>query len=130
MSTPSLFDYINDISFKKDYLFEEDDRKNYNQFMINRGLAQHVDTLMFANEMNKRSQLNDEMHHDFLFYSISSKKRYGKWVKADTTDTDLVAFLQDKYAINQETAMLYLKLSDKNEIKQLKKESEKKGGKA
>jgi len=128
MSEPSLFDYLNDISTHKQYIFDPSSNQNYNAFMINRGLGQHIDTIMLANEMNKRSNISKEMHHDFLFYSVDAKKRYGKWAKQDTTDLDLLEYLQIKYTINKEHALEYLEMLDKTEAKQLKIESEQKGG--
>lgn len=127
---PSLFDYLNDISTNKNYIFDPNDaNKNYSAFMINRGLAQHIDTILLANEANKRS-FSKLMHHDFLFYSVDSKKRYGKWAKADTTDFDLLDYLKEKYVINHSVAIEYMAILDKKELKELKLESQRKGGKA
>jgi len=129
MAAPSLFDYLNDISYSKDYIIDFNDCSNYNQYMINRGLQQHLDTVLLANEMNKRPSLSKELHHDFLFYAVESRKRYGKWSKENTPDLDLIAFIQDKYCINKQHAIEYFELLDKTEVKQLKKLSEQKGGK-
>lgn len=126
---PSLFDYLGDLTTKKNYIFEQDASKNYNIFMINRGLAQHLDTILLANEMNKKPSLSKLLHHDYLFYSIDAKPRYGKWAKADKTDEDLIEFVKKKYCVNQSVALEYLKLYDKEELKALKLESERTGGK-
>jgi hypothetical protein len=126
---PSLFDYLNDISTEKKYLFDSEVNKNYNTFMINRGLAQHIDTIMYANEVNKRPSMSKRMAHDFLFYSIEPKKRYGKWVKSEIEDEDLLKLLKEMYSINDEVACMYLRLSDKEELKSLVKKFNSKGGK-
>lgn len=128
MSEPSIFDYLTDISEKKKYILDPNDSKNYNPFMINRGLGQHLDTILLADEMNKRCGVSKLMHHDFLFYSVDAKRRYGKWAKQDTNDLDLLSYLQSKYTINKEHALEYLEMLDKTEVKQLKIESEQKGG--
>lgn len=127
---PSLFDYLKDITYDKAYLFDpEDSNKGYVPFMVNRGLAQHLDTILLANETNKMGGLSKQFHHDYLFYSVDKKKRYGKWAKADTTDSDLLEFVKEKYSVNQAVALDYLKLFDRKELKKLKSESERKGGK-
>lgn len=126
---PSLFDYLNDISSNKKYLFDDDANKNYNMFILNKGLAQHIDTIMLANEMNKRPSISKRMHHDFLFYSIDAKNRYGKWVKSEVEDEDLIEFLKEQYCVNTEVAYTYLQLSDKKELKDLFKKFNSKGGK-
>lgn len=128
MAEPSLFDYLNDITTNKKYLLDENDCKNYTPFMINRGLGQHLDTILLANEMNKRHGISKLMHHDFLWYSVDAKKRFGKWAKQDDTDLDLIDFLQKKYTINKTVALEYMELLDKSELKELKLESERKGG--
>lgn len=110
LKEPSLFDYIGDISLDKKYLYDEYLNKNYSQYMINRGLGQHLDTVLLANEMNKRSP-SDLLHHDFLFYSVERKKRYGKWTKADTSiSQEAIDYVKNKYDVNQTIALQYIKL--------------------
>lgn len=126
---PSLFDYLNDISSSKKYLFDSDMNKNYNMFMLNKGLSQHIDTIMLANEMNKRPSISKRLHHDFLFYSIEAKNRYGKWVKSEVEDEELLEFLKKYYCINNDIAYMYLNLLDKEELKLLVTKFNSKGGK-
>lgn len=126
---PSLFDYLNDISSSKKYLFDSDMNKNYNMFMLNKGLSQHIDTIMLANEMNKRPSISKRLHHDFLFYSIEAKKRYGKWVKSEVEDEELLEFLKKYYCVNNDIAYMYLNLLDKEELKLLVAKFNSKGGK-
>lgn len=124
----TLFDYLSDITYGKQYKLEEDDSKAYVPFMINRGLGQHIDCIMLANEMNKRPNISKLMHHDFLFHSVDSKKRYGKWAKADDTDSDIIEFVMQHYLVNREIAIEYMSLLDRDDIKQMKLKSELKGG--
>lgn len=124
----SAFDYINDISYDKNYIFDENDSKNYNQFLINRAFGQHMDTVLLANEANKMVTLSKRMHHDFLFYSIDGKKRYGKWAKANEEDSEMIEFVQTLYNVNREVALDYIELLDKKELKQLKLKYDNKGG--
>lgn len=126
---PSLFDYLSDIGTDKAYLFNEDVNKNYVAFMINRGFGQHIDTILLANEMNKRASLSKLMHHDFLFFSIDKKKRYGKWAKATIVDEDLIEYMKMKYNVNYNVALSYIELYDKQLLKELIKEATEKGGK-
>jgi len=129
---PSLFDYIDDLSSKKTYLYDETRLKNYNVFMINRGFAQHVDTVMLASEMNKRPALSQIMHHDFYFYGVDKKKRYGKWAKSDVSEEQakLLAFIKTKYNVNNEVALLYFKLYDASELEEEYRKSLEFGGKS
>ena len=84
-NTMSPFDFINDINFGKKNLLKDDDKgileKEYNSFIINRGLSYFSDTVLYANEMNLRHELDNRMQNDYLLHSIRSKKRFSKWVK-------------------------------------------------
>ena len=84
-NTMSPFYFINDINFGKKNLLKDDDKgileKEYNSFIINRGLSYFSDTVLYANEMNLRHELDKRMQNDYLLHSIRSKKRFSKWVK-------------------------------------------------
>ena len=81
------FEFINDINFGKKNLFKDDDKniieRDYNSFIINRGLSYFVDTVLYANEMNLRHESSKRMQNDYLLYSIRKKKRFSKWAKSE-----------------------------------------------
>ena len=85
-NTMSPFDFINDINFGKKNLLKDDEKgileKEYNSFIINRGLSYFSDTVLYANEMNLRHELDKKMQNDYLLHSIRSKKRFSKWAKS------------------------------------------------
>ena len=84
-NTMSPFNFINDINFGKKNLLKDDDKgileKEYNSFIINRGLSYFSDTVLYANEMNLRHELDKRMQNDYLLHSIRPKKRFSKWAK-------------------------------------------------
>lgn len=123
-----LFDLLSSITETKEYLFGSDTEKEYVPFMINRGLSQHVDCILYANEANKAPSLSKRMHYDFLFYSIPKKARRGKWAKTDDSNKDVLELLARKYNISKERALEYMKLLDQNDLIELK-ESYNIGGK-
>ena len=55
MSKLSPFDFLNAINTTKEDLLEKDPQniKDYNPFMVNKGLSYFADTVMQANEMNR-----------------------------------------------------------------------------
>lgn len=112
-----LFDFVKSISSNKEYLFGDDTAKEYNPYMINKALSQHVDTIMFANEMNKSSFLSKELQHDFLFYSIAAGSRFGKWAKQEPVDKEVVDYLKGKYKLGNERALEYYDLLPDEQIK-------------
>lgn len=124
-----LFDFVNDLTSDKKYLFEESTEKEFNSFMINRALGQQPDLIMYANEMNKNPGLSREMVHDFYFYVVKAKKRYGKWSKASDDNKEILELIKTHYCVNNNVAEQYLKLLTTEDIENLKKMNSK-GGKS
>jgi hypothetical protein len=89
MSNP--FDYINSINFSKQDLMagtENDElaEKGYVPFVTNRSLSQFIDTVLYANEMNMRSHIDNKLQFHYLINSIRPKKRFSKWAKRQDSD--------------------------------------------
>lgn len=114
------FDFINDISGQKEYIFSEDTERAYSNYLVNRGLSQHIDTILLANEMNKRPSIDSLMHHDFLFYAVSKKKRYGKWARDSKENEESLQLIMTEYCVNRSVAQQYMAVLDKSDIKALK----------
>jgi len=84
MSNP--FDYLNSINVTKENMMrgsENDElaEKQYNAFLINRGLSYFQDTVALANEMNQRADLDYKMQYEFLLNLVRKRKRFSKWHK-------------------------------------------------
>ena len=62
-------------------MVDDDAEKGYNPFIVNRGLSQFLDTILFANEMNRYHTLSDKEQFDFYYYALAKKKYYSKWSK-------------------------------------------------
>ena len=88
-----LKDYLNSINFSKDYLMDEDPgwEKNYPAYVINKCMSHHLDTIMFANEMNIHSHIDKRLQYDFLINIVRPRKRFSPWGKKNKVkDLDLV----------------------------------------
>ena len=85
MSKKSPFDFLNAINLTKANLMAEDDFvvKDYTPFMVNRGLSYFHDTVLLANEMNRYSELDNDIQFSFLLNSVTKRKRFSKWHKKD-----------------------------------------------
>ena len=87
-----LKDYLNSINFSKDYLMDEDPgwEKNYPAYVINKCMSHHLDTIMFANEMNIHSHIDKRLQYDFLINIVRPRKRFSPWGKKQKVkDLDL-----------------------------------------
>ena len=113
-----LFPILDSINQKTEYLMQTElDRKEYPAFLINRGLSQHMDTVLFANEMNKYPSLDADMQYDFHYFSIPKKKRFGKWAKSSiSNDVDLV---MKAYCVNRSRAIEYLSFISEDNLRAL-----------
>jgi len=60
--------------------------KDYVPFIVNKSLSYFMDTVAYANEMNKHPFLDKRMQYDYLKGSIRKRKRFSGWVKKDKSD--------------------------------------------
>jgi hypothetical protein len=73
---------------KEDLSNEPEFEKSYNAFMVNRALSYHVDSILYANEMNLRHGLESKLQFQYYLNSIRSMKRkFQPWVKKEKNDT-------------------------------------------
>ena len=105
------FDYVNNICTSRENIWQgEMSDKEYQPFLVNRSLSQHVDTLFAAQEMNERwGSLTNHMQYDYLRTTIVNKrKRFAKWHKPEEDQTLLD--IQKVYGVNVQVARGYLSL--------------------
>ncbi len=89
--------------------------------MVNRALSFHRDTVLFANEMNRYSSLDNKLKYDFLLNIVRASKRpYSKWhKKAKDSDLDLV---KEYYGYSDAKATEALKILSDDQIAAIKKQ--------
>ena len=76
------FEYLNAINnTKKDIMIDDLAEKQYNSFMINRGLSYFQDTALIANEMNVNHHVDNRLQFQFFINIIRPRKRFSKWFK-------------------------------------------------
>ena len=115
----SPFDYINDITYnKKGIMVDDIAEKDYNAFIINRGLSMYQDTILFANEMNKYHHLDARLQYDFFINIIKKRKRWTKWIKPQ--DIDNLELIKEYYGYSNEKAKSVLPLFSNEELEILK----------
>jgi predicted transcriptional regulator len=106
------FELIKSISnTKKDILENE---KDYNAFMVNRGLSYFPDTVIYANEMNKYHHLAGDMQYQFLINIIRKRNRFSKWNKS--TESDDIKIIKEYYDYSNEKARDVLPLLSKKHL--------------
>jgi hypothetical protein len=105
----SPFDFANAINHSKENLIVDDwSEKQYNAWIVNKSLSYGADTVIYANEMNARPHLDRRLQFDFLINTVRPRKRYNKWLKAETVD--VLATVQEYYGYSIDKARQVLPL--------------------
>ena len=116
-----LKDWLNSINFNKENLIKEnpDIVKQYPPFIVNKCLAGHIDTVLFANEMNKYHHLDKDMQYSFLLNSLRKRKRFSPWLRKDKIE-DLEC-VKTYYGYSNEKAQQALKILTPEQLNYIKK---------
>ena len=117
-----LFDFLNDISHKKRGIIRDDPlaEKDYNPYIINKFLSQHVDCILYVNEMNIRPYCDKILQFDYLINSIRKKfRRAEKWLKGGT-NLDISA-VKEYYNYSNRKAKDAIRVLTAEEISYIKK---------
>ena len=80
-----LKDCLNSINQTKKNLIDEDPslEKDYSPYIVNRIYSGHLDSIMFANEMNRYHFLPKKLQYDFFLNTLRPKKRFSPWLRKD-----------------------------------------------
>ena len=115
-----LKDWLNSINSNKDNLIEEDPEaiSSYPPYIVNRCLSGHLDTVLFANEMNRYSNLDKDMQYTFFLYTLRKRKRFSPWLKKEQIDDlDLV---KKHYGYSNEKAKVAVSLLTKTQLEYIR----------
>ena len=115
-----LKDWLNSINFNKNNLIDEDPEaiSSYPPYIVNRCLSGHLDTVLFANEMNKYSNLDKDMQYSFFRYTLRKRKRFSPWLKKEQVDDlDLV---KKHYGYSNEKAKVAVCLLTKTQLETIR----------
>ena len=96
-----LGDFLTAINLSKKNLMEDDPltENEYPPFVINRSLSYFQDTVLYANEMNLRGNLDNRLQNDYLLNSVRKKKRFSRWLKPEQ-DIDVDA-IKEYYSCSE-----------------------------
>lgn len=86
------FVYVESVSHtKKDLmkgtLNDELAEKGYKPYLTNRSMSYFQDTILYANEMNLRSHLDNRPQYSYLLNTLRKRKRFAKWKKQEPDAT-------------------------------------------
>tara|TARA_R100001163_G_C4927090_1_gene104693 strand:- start:62 stop:445 length:384 start_codon:yes stop_codon:yes gene_type:complete len=116
-----LKDWLNSINFNKDDLTSEDPEciKEYPSYIVNRCLSGHLDTILYANEMNLHPNLDRDMQYQFFLNSLRKRKRFSPWLRKDKVDN--LNIIKKYYGYSNEKALQALRLLTQQQLDYIKK---------
>ena len=103
----NLSKVLESINYTKEDILDPNG-KDYVPFVVNKSLSYFMDTVAYANEMNKYPFLDKRMQYDYLKGSIRKRKRFSGWVKKDKSD--VIDAIIKYYDVSYRKAMEYEKL--------------------
>ena len=124
-----LKDYLNSINYTKENRMDSDDplwEKNYPPYIVNKCMSHHLDTVMYANEMNMYPALDKKLQYDFFINTVRSRKRFSPWDKKQKmNDLEVV---KQYYGYSNEKARQALSILTPDQLNVIKNKLNK-GGK-
>ena len=119
-----LKDWLNSINQTKKNLIDEDPslEKEYSPYIMNSIYSGHLDSVLFANEMNRYNFLPKKSQYDFLLNTLRPKKRFSPWLRKDEIkNLDLV---KRYYGYSNEKAKQALRILTKEQLNFIKSKFE------
>ena len=111
---------------KKNVLLVEQDEKDYLPYIVNRALSQHMDAILYANEMNKFPNIDNKLQYQYLLNSIRSMKRkFQPWNKL-VADEDLNC-VKEFFGYSNEKVKQALRILTTEQIAEIRRITDKGG---
>lgn len=118
---PTLFDFLNDLTFNKNDILTEDNEKDFSPYVVLKGLSNWQQSLHIAEYVNRMKELNKRMTYDFLLYTLPKFKTRGKWSKKEEVDEQTINDIMLYYPeVSFKQAEEISKILKPNEIKEIR----------
>ena len=121
MSKRSPFDYVKSINEKK----YEYDLAGYNPFLTNRCFAMHMDTVLYAEEMNQAHGIAPSLQYDFYYYAVRKGRRFGFPPKVE--DDHRLSIVMDYYQYSRQKAVEAMRVLSDADIMEISRKLDKGG---
>jgi hypothetical protein len=112
------FTFLDAICYSKADMFNDTTAKEYIPFIINKGLSNFSDVILYANDVNIWHEMPKRHQFEYLKHSIPKKKRFSKWPKK-TKDADVDAIAK-VYECNARRAAEMLEILTPPQLKEIR----------
>jgi hypothetical protein len=112
------FTFLDAICYSKADMYNEDTAKEYIPFIINKGLSNFGDVILYANEVNIWHDMPKRHQFQYLKHSIPKKKRFSRWPKkSKDADAESIAKV---YQCNPRRAAELLSVLTSPQLKEIR----------
>lgn len=116
---PSILD-------NKKTIITNENESEYVPYVVNKALGNHIDCVLYANEMNFYPKLDKKLQYNYYLHEIRPKKRpYQKWFKY--SESDDILLVKEYFGYSTEKAKDSLKLLTKEHLLYIKGKLDKGG---
>jgi hypothetical protein len=107
------------LTTKKNVLQTEEDIKKYPPFIVNRALSNHMDCVLYANEMNLYHELDNDMQYSYFLNSIRPMNRkFQTWNTNNVDET--IQYIKKYFGYTNEKAKDVLGILSDKQIAEIK----------
>ena len=117
----SPFDYVKSLTKTKEYIFDDQSEKTYNNFLVNKSFSYYSDCIFHSNLINQYPNIEKKMNYDYYYYFISKKSRFAAWKKEDSGVLLVLECIKKHFCCSDKVAKEYYKLLSKENLKKLVK---------
>lgn len=137
VSKKPVYDWAfeNSVNSGKERLDISKESFKYDKWRMISSLSNHLETVMYANEMNINYGVSDQMHYDYLFYSIRKKKRFGskkteqdkQLEKLQKEEEEAISLITEYYKYSYAKSKAALRVLTPSQIEEIRKRLNKGG---
>lgn len=115
------FEFVNDINGSKKNIIKNGDasESDYVPFVINKAFSYHLDTILYAQDMNMAHELPKMMQYEYYLNSIKKGKRFAKWHKKEGINNG-VDVIRQYYGFSYSKAIQAAKVLTEDQVEELK----------
>lgn len=124
------FLWVDSLSYSKVNLIDASENperaeKEYNPFIVNKHFSYFIDTVLYANELNRVPNLDKLLQYNYLLKVIKPRKRFTKWVKK--VDNESLELVKEYFGLSSRKAEVALKILTPDQLEKIEEKMEKGG---
>jgi len=119
----TIFDWLNEITYSKRNWseFNEEEKNEFNSYMINRFLSMDKDYIELVNFIQTIPYTEKEKYYNIYKQLIPKRKVWLKYIKSKIKDpnSELIEIIANHFEFSQREAKIYLEYLGKDEIQNI-----------